>query len=1014
MVAAHRVGRYPIVVTTTKAIAEIYAGWWQTVAFVVAMAALTIIAIAAFAILFIKSFRNYQALAIARAEREKAEQIEQQSLRLDVALNNMSQGLVMFDSSERVVLCNQRYCELSGLTPEFMKPGRTLREILEARQGQRSLVSDIEEYRRELLNDLAHGQTKSLIVETTDGRSCRVTNVPMAGGGWVATHEEITEHVTTRNLIETQKLQLDAALANMSQGLCMYDGTKRLLVCNKQYADLYGLNDEQTMPGTPLSAILEYRIANGNAPEDYENYFKERLSEVEVNKAYRIVNHLRDGRYVSVVHRPMAGGGWLATHEDVTDSKRREESFRLLFEENPVPMWVSDQQSLRFIAVNEAAVTHYGYSREQFMAMTVPELRPLDDRDRFMDHLHALPHVQLTGNIGQHLKADGSAIDVVVYSRTLNYGGHQARLAVIHDITKVALAESELHSTKTFLDAVIEHVPLPIIVKDVSGSETDARASRFTLFNRAYEELSGDSREQLIGRTAHEIFPKERADLIVRADNEVLRSNQVAVTSEHAIHTSHNGTRLAVAKKTIIRDEKGKPQYLLTVVDDVTERRSAEQRISYLAHTDSLTGLPNRATFIEYLAATLDKVSKGGRQFAVLCLDLDRFKEANDAYGHLVGDGLLREVAGRLQAAAKEVFLARVGGDEFTLVVTDGPQPETAKALGKRLLDAFQDDFEVDGHQMHLGLSIGGAIYPTDGVDATALIANADSALYQAKTEMRGSVRFFEAGLGARLRERRDLQNDLQVAINRGEIFLHYQPQMKIASNDTVGLEALARWQCPKRGMVSPGKFIPIAEESGLINSMGKWILSEACREAASWPQPHTIAVNISPIQFRQGDLPKLVHSILLETGLAPERLELEITEGILIDDFSRAVSILRKLKSLGVKIAMDDFGSGYSSLSYLHSFPFDKIKIDRSFIGDLEQNHHSMAIVRAIITLGHSLDVPVLAEGVETEAQRLFLAREGCDEVQGYLTGRPRLIDEYNRLVGRAARKKRKSAAAE
>jgi EAL domain-containing protein (putative c-di-GMP-specific phosphodiesterase class I) len=263
-------------------------------------------------------------------------------------------------------------------------------------------------------------------------------------------------------------------------------------------------------------------------------------------------------------------------------------------------------------------------------------------------------------------------------------------------------------------------------------------------------------------------------------------------------------------------------------------------------------------------------------------------------------------------------------------------------------------------------------------------------------------VRFFEEELGVRLRDRRELQSDLRAAVNHDDLFVHYQPQHKITSNETIGFEALVRWQCAKRGMVSPGQFIPIAEESGLIVPMGEWILREACREAASWPQQLTIAVNISPVQFRQGDLPRLVHSILLETGLAPARLELEITEGVLIDDFSRAISILRKLKSLGVQIAMDDFGSGYSSLSYLHSFSFDKIKIDRGFIGDLEHNRHSMAIVRAIIALGHSLAVPVLAEGVESEAQRLFLMQEGCDEVQGYLTGRPLPIGDYCELVGR------------
>ena len=279
-------------------------------------------------------------------------------------------------------------------------------------------------------------------------------------------------------------------------------------------------------------------------------------------------------------------------------------------------------------------------------------------------------------------------------------------------------------------------------------------------------------------------------------------------------------------------------EYLLTVMDDVTERRRAEQRISYLAYIDSLTDLPNRATFIEYLAETIDDASKSGEQFAVLYVDLDRFKEANDVYGHLIGDGLLREAARRLQQAANGAFLARVGGDEFTLIVTNGPQPETAKALGERLLAAFQDDFEIEGHRMQVGLSIGGAVYPADGVDAKELIANADAALYQAKAEMRGSVWFFDAELGSRLRERHDMQKDLRAALNRGDFLLHYQPQQKIASEELIGFEALARWKCPKRGMVSPGTFIPIAEDSRIIIPLGEWILREACREAASWPRP--------------------------------------------------------------------------------------------------------------------------------------------------------------------------------
>ena len=281
------------------------------------------------------------------------------------------------------------------------------------------------------------------------------------------------------------------------------------------------------------------------------------------------------------------------------------------------------------------------------------------------------------------------------------------------------------------------------------------------------------------------------------------------------------------------------------------------------------------------------------------------------------------------------------------------------------------------------------------------LIGNADAALYRAKAQGRGTICFFEAGMDKRLRERRAIQQELRAAVPRGELVLHYQPQAKIGGK-IIGFEALVRWKHPTRGLISAGTFVPIAEESGLILPIGEWVLREACREAASWPQPLQVAVNLSPAQFHHGDLPGLVHSILLETGLSAGRLELEITEGVLIGDFSRATSILRRLKALGVRIAMDDFGTGYSSLSYLHAFPFDKIKIDRAFIANLDSNPQSAAIVRAVIALGRGLDLPVVAEGVETEAQLAFLSREACSEIQGYLIGRPQPIEMYAELIGR------------
>jgi diguanylate cyclase (GGDEF)-like protein/PAS domain S-box-containing protein len=1002
MIAGHRVEGYPVVVSATRATSSILAHWRRTTIFITGAAALALAVIAAFALLFTRLFRNYQALEQARAERNRAEELRGQSLRFDIAINNMSHGLVMFDAASRLVVVNTRFLEIYGLSADVVKPGLSLLNLLKHRKERGSFVGDPEEYYARILEQIAKRKLTKQNVPTPSGRIIQIVNQPMPDGGWVATHEDITDKIEAETAIGKQKEQLDAALGNISQGVCMFDASKRLIICNKQYADIYELTEELTKPGTPFQAILEHTIAKGNGPKDSASYLRKRLNDVAGRVPYQTTNQLRDGRYVSVVHRPMATGGWVATHQDVTEAKQREESFRLLFEGNPAPMWVIDRKTLRFLAVNEAAVAHYGFSREQFMAMSVADLRPADDRERFKAFIKTLSDDQFVENVGQHITADGTRIDVAVYSRALTYEGHSARLTVVHDITKTKLTEAELRRTKIFLDAVIEHVPLPIVVRHVEGTGAKAHGGRFLLFNRAYEELTGDSRVRLIGKTAHELFPTDRADIIVRSDLETLQGTGIVSTPEHYISTADHGLRLIKASKIAIRDDGGDPRYLLTVLDDITERRRSEQHISYLAHNDSLTGLPNRTSFLKHLFDTLDDATRNNKRFAIMCLDLDRFKEANDTYGHLVGDGLLREAARRLQTAAEGAFLARIGGDEFIVVLASDDPEVTAGIIGERMIEAFKENFEVDGHQLQVGLSVGVAIYPTDGTDATALIANADAALYQAKAEVRGSVRFFEEKLGSRLRERRELQTDLRSAPDRGDIFLHYQPQKTIAGGKVVGFEALARWHCPKRGWVSPETFIPIAEQSTYIITLGEWILREACREAASWSNPLRVAVNISPVQFHHGDLPKLVHSILLETGLKPDRLELEITEGVLIDDFSRAVSILRKLKLLGVHIALDDFGSGYSSLSYLHAFPFEKIKIDRVFVGDLENNHHAMAIVRAIVTLGHSLNIPVLAEGVENDSQLSFLAQEGCDEVQGYLTGRPQPIETYADLAGK------------
>ena len=430
------------------------------------------------------------------------------------------------------------------------------------------------------------------------------------------------------------------------------------------------------------------------------------------------------------------------------------------------------------------------------------------------------------------------------------------------------------------------------------------------------------------------------------------------------------------------------------------ELLARHEQIAHLAHHDALTDLPNRAALAIRLVETFDRAKAAGTSFAVLTLDLDHFKEANDVFGHAAGDDLLCAIARRLQAAAQGAFIARIGGDEFTLVLETPGQPVAAGELADRLLRSMTQDFEIRGQKIPIGLSIGVANYPNDASDPAALQANADAALYRAKADGRHLVCFFHPDMDRRLRERYALQHDLRSAIAHDELRLHYQPQAAI-NGDVFGFEALVRWQHPRHGLVPPDTFITLAEQNGMIIEIGEWALREACREAASWKRPLRIGVNLSPVQFRYGDLPNLVHAVLFQSGLAPQRLELEITEGVLINDSSRALSILRRLKALGVKIAMDDFGTGYSSLSSLQSFPFDKIKIDRSFISGVDTNQQSAAIVRAVIGLSNALHMPVIAEGVETENERDFLMRAGCPEIQGYLIGRPEPIASYSALVG-------------
>ena len=440
---------------------------------------------------------------------------------------------------------------------------------------------------------------------------------------------------------------------------------------------------------------------------------------------------------------------------------------------------------------------------------------------------------------------------------------------------------------------------------------------------------------------------------------------------------------------------------LVATFDDITERRRAEERVSYLARHDVLTGLANRVLFYEGLIECLRGLHRN-ESVAVLSLDLDRFKNVNDKLGHPVGDTLLQAVAQRMRGCVRgDDAVARIGGDEFAIVQI--ARISEAGTLASRLIETLSAPYDLGGEQVIVGVSIGIAIAPADGTQPDVLMKNADLALYRAKADGGTTYRYFEAEMDARMKQRRALELDLRKAIVNGEFELYYQPIIDVHTREIVSCEALVRWHHPQRGLIPPLDFISIAEETGLIVPLGRWVLREASKRAAQWPKHVTIAVNVSPAQFKRQNFVQTIVSILEESGMEAGRLELEITELVLLEDNQKSFEILHQLHDLGIKIAMDDFGTGYSSLGYLRSFPFDKIKIDQSFIRDLTTKNESIAIVRAVVGLSSSLGITTTAEGVETEEQFARLTAEGCNQMQGFYFSRPLPAAEIEQLLGEA-----------
>jgi diguanylate cyclase (GGDEF)-like protein/PAS domain S-box-containing protein len=662
--------------------------------------------------------------------------------------------------------------------------------------------------------------------------------------------------------------QRDIAIDSMSQGLCMFDAQQRLLVCNRQYADLYHLSPEQTKPGTTMRQILEHRIASGNTPGDHASYLADRIAEVTRNNPYRITNQLKDGRHISVVHQPTSDGGWVATHEDVTP---------------------------------------------------------------------------------QHKAAD------------------------------------ELHSVKSFLDTIIQSIPVSIVIKD-------AETRRMILINKAYESFYGARREEVLGRTLFDLYPEEKARYLTKLDTDSINSADAVVVSELPMDTKGRGSCIVQMTKIVVRDREQRPQYVISLIEDITDRKNSESKIEHLAHYDALTNLANRNLFRERIDETLARMHRSGEGFAVFLLDLDRFKAVNDTSGHQTGDELLRQVAGRIKSIVRDTdTAARLGGDEFALIIMVDRHSWSASvaALAKRLVEGISAPYEINGHPVVVGCSIGVALAPDHGQRSDDLLKNADLALYKSKHSGRNCFHVYADAFKTEADQRNALENDLREAIWLREIQVFYQPIVDLANGRIVSVEALARWRHPVRGDVPPAQFIAVAEDAGLIVQLGEHVLAQACTDATRMPDDVKVSINLSPVQFAKSNVVDSAIFALANSMLAPERLVIEITEGVLLAETEQNLETLRQLKNVGVSIALDDFGVGYSSLGYLTSFRFDEVKIDKSFVKKLDRIE-SRAVISSIVQLSRSLNLTTVVEGIETAEQLATVAPLGIALAQGYLFGTP------------------------
>ncbi len=820
-------------------------------------------------------------------------------------------------------------------------------------------------------------------------------HVPPIGFIAILAFVAIAAHAIWRyRLVElTPEYAAGQILATMKGAVIVVDLDGKIRVAN---------HAASAMLGYPDSALIGKHIRSIVSPDENltTGQLLHSLGVLEQNMAWRTaagtrIDVLATSSFVRDDSRNPVGIVYAAS--DVTERRRAEQAlresehrYRTLFEGNPLPMWVYDYETLSFIAVNEATVQHYGYSKDEFLRMTIEEMRPPEDLEDLRSAL-AARRDRNEPRVYRHRRRNGQVFDAEVISFEFISGGRRSRLVIAVDVTERRGAEQRLRESEERYRLLFERNLAGVYRSTLDGQILDGNDAIARMFG--YRD-----REDFLAQTAYSLY-----------DSQEDRDRVMAQVREH-------GSLSNVEVRMRRRD--GAPVWVIenmTLLDggvlegtivDITDRKTAQEQMEYQAYHDALTGLPNRLLFRDRIDIALAHSKRHHTAAAVMFLDLDHFKLVNDSLGHTVGDALLQDVATRLVLAIRaDDTVARMGGDEFTVLLTDIKDPGSSAIVAQKLLDTISQPMVIEGHELYITTSIGIARSPEDGIDAETLLKRADGAMYRAKEAGRSNFQFATATTMETTSERLVIERSLHHAFEREEFVVHYQPMTNVVTGKIVGAEALIRWNHPERGLMPPDDFIPIAEECGLILPIGEWVLRTAVKQMKEWHADHgplRVAVNLSARQFQQRDLTTMIEKILTDSAYPPELLDVEITESTAMQNADVSLAVMKRLRQMGVRISIDDFGTGYSSLSYLKRFPIDTVKIDQNFVRDLSDVSNDGAIITAVISMARALNLRVVAEGVETEAQLAFLRKENCEVVQGFLHSRPVPAAEFESSLRR------------